>query len=333
MLIRQIAEQNEHLLLASSAAFSDESAGRAIKEDFCPIRTEYARDRDRILHSNSFRRLKQKTQVFLSPRGDHYRTRLTHTLEVSQIARTMARAMRLNEDLAEAISLGHDLGHTPFGHAGERALAKITSLGFTHYDQSVRVVTKLEKDGRGLNLTYETIDGIQCHTNMKACTFEGQLVRIADVMAYLNHDLEDAMYAGVIEGLPSEISDILGETKSQRITTMITSVINNNGEIGYGAEIAGAVKQFSEFMFSNLYLNSKAKVEEPKVESIIESLFEYYLKNTDKMDMLYRRIAAEEGGERAVTDFVSGMSDAYAVAMFETLFIPKSWALDLQSLG
>lgn len=333
MYIRQIAEQNEHMMLASSAAFSDESAGRAISEEPCPIRTDYARDRDRILHSNSFRRLKQKTQVFLSPRGDHYRTRLTHTLEVSQIARTMARAMRLNEDLTEAISLGHDLGHTPFGHAGERALANLCSEGFKHYDQSVRVVNRLEKDGKGLNLTYETIDGIQCHTNMKACTLEGQLVRLADVMAYLNHDLEDAVYAGVIEALPKDITDALGSTKSQRITTMLSSVISNNGEIGYGADIAPVVQRFSEFMFSNLYLNSKAKVEEPKVEGILGALFKFYLNNTDKMDGLYQHIAEEEGKERAVTDFVSGMSDAYAVAMFEELFIPKSWALDLQSLG
>lgn len=333
MLVRELTEQNEHLILSSAAAFSDESAGRAVPEEKCPLRTEYARDRDRIIHSNSFRRLKQKTQVFLSPLGDHYRTRLTHTLEVSQIARTIARAMRLNEDLAEAISLGHDLGHTPFGHAGERALAKLTDGGFKHYEQSVRVVSKLEKQGQGLNLTYETVDGILCHTNAKACTLEGQVVRAADSIAYLNHDLEDAQYAGVIESLPESIASVLGHTKSERITSMINSIVNSPGDIGYGPDIAPAADEFYRFMFDNLYLNSRAKAEESKVDDIIGALYGYFVKNVDRMDSLYQNIASEEGNERAVVDFISGMSDAYAVALFEELFIPKSWALNLTSMG
>lgn len=329
MDIREITEHNEHLTLSSSAAFANESAGRRREEPQCPIRTVYARDRDRILHSNSFRRLKQKTQVFLSPKGDHFRTRLTHTLEVSQIARTIARAMRLNEDLTEAISLGHDLGHTPFGHAGERALAKLTSFGFTHYEQSARVVTKLERKGEGLNLTYETIDGILCHTNAKASTLEGQIVRVADLIAYLNHDLEDAIYAGVLHELPEDIANVLGHTKSQRITSMINSVINHPGEIGFGEDCAEAALRFKDFMFENLYLDSGAKAEEPKVEGIIGSLFDYFVHNTAGMDKLYIEISEQEGPDRAAADFISGMSDAYAVALFEKLFIPKSWALNI----
>ena len=330
MTIREMTEKNEHLLLSPQAAFADETSGRARPEPPCPIRTAYARDRDRILHSNSFRRLKQKTQVFLSPRGDQFRTRLTHTLEVSQIARTISRARSLNEDLTEAIALGHDLGHTPFGHAGERALAALTDGGFTHYEQSVRVVTRLEKQGQGLNLTYETIDGILCHTNRVASTLEGQVVRLADSIAYLNHDLEDAIYAGVLDGLPDDITAALGSTKSQRITTMLTSVIENQEGIAFGKEVAEPARKFHDFMFEHLYRDSRAKVEEPKVDGIVSALFDYYSCHVEKMDGLFQTIAEEEGPGRAVTDFISGMSDAYAVALFEDLFIPKSWSYSFE---
>ncbi len=333
MTIRERTEQFEDLMLCDGATKSRDSRGRAVREEPCELRTEFSRDRDRIIHCKAFRRLKQKTQVFLSPMGDHYRTRLTHTLEVTQIARTIARALRLNEDLTEAIGLGHDLGHTPFGHAGERALATLHPGGFTHYEQSVRVVEKLEKNRRGLNLTWETIDGIRCHTKGDwAATLEGQVVRHADRIAFLNHDVEDAITAGVLREseLPESTHRVLGNRKSERITTLITHLVNNfDGRLFFDGEVADAYDELYRFMFDRVYLDTggAAKSEEHKVRDLVAALFEYYVRHPDRMTDFYCGIADEEGAERAVTDYISGMTDAYAVHCFEELFIPKSWSL------
>ena len=333
MTARERQEQIERETLSAFAAFASTSLGRARPEPECDLRTAYCRDRDRIIHSKAFRRLKQKTQVFLSPEGDHYRTRLTHTLEVSQIARTIARAMRMNEDLTEAISMGHDLGHTPFGHAGERALDKLSPFGFRHYEQSVRVVEKLEKDHRGLNLTRETIDGILSHTTgANAATIEGQIVRFSDRIAYINHDIEDAVTAQVFSEsmLPKDVARVLGLGKSGRITTLINSLIDNSGdgELKYGAEVGDAFGRLHDFMFKNIYLNtdSDVKCEESKVNDLIGILFDYYMRDSANMPEFYRVIAERESMERAVIDYISGMSDAYATHCFEALFIPKRWA-------
>lgn len=329
MNIRQRQEALEHETLAPVAAFSDQTRGRAREENQDPIRPAYQRDRDRILHCKAFRRLKQKTQVFLSPEGDHYRTRLTHTLEVSQIARTITRALRLNEDLAEAISLGHDLGHTPFGHAGERALNKFAPGGFSHYQQSVRVVDKLEKDGEGLNLTWEVRNGIVTHTKGAwAETREGQIVRYADHIAYINHDIEDAITAGVLrnEEIPKEAVEILGKTKSQRITTLITDMVANGpGEIRFSPQINGAYELLHDFMYSTVYVDPVAKREEGKVEKMVYELYEKLRAEPELMPNFYLQIAYQEGVDRAVVDYISGMSDEFATRMFEELFVPKKW--------
>ena len=333
MNIRERTEEFEDLMLCSAATHSRNSRGRAVKETPCDLRTEFSRDRDRIIHCKAFRRLKQKTQVFLSPMGDHYRTRLTHTLEVTQIARTIARALRLNEDLTEAIGLGHDLGHTPFGHAGERALAELNPGGFTHYEQSVRVVEKLEKNRRGLNLTWETIDGIRNHTKGDwPATLEGQVVRHADRIAFLNHDVEDAITAGVLREceLPESTHRVLGNRKSERITTLITHLVSHfDGTLSFSGEVAQAYDELYHFMFERVYLNisGAAKSEEHKVRDLVSALFAYYVRHPDRMTEFYCGIAQEEGAERAVTDYISGMTDAYAVHCFEELFIPKSWSL------
>ena len=334
MNIRERQELSEREVLSKYAMFSADSRGRARCEPECEVRTVFCRDRDRILHSKAFRRLKQKTQVFISPEGDHYRTRLTHTIEVSQIARTIARAMRLNEDLTEAIAVGHDLGHTPFGHAGERALDRLVSSGFRHYEQSVRVVERIEKDHKGLNLTYETLDGIRSHTTgNEAGTLEGRIVRFADRIAYLNHDVEDAVTAGVFSEsmLPKEITGVLGSGKSKRITTLINSLIENSSgyELCYDERVKEAHDALYEYMYKNVYLNTESDVksEEYKVYDLIALLFGYYTENPERMPDFYRDTAEQESVEQAAVDYISGMSDAYATHCFKTLFIPKPWAM------
>ena len=329
MDVRQRTEEIERLTLASWATFSDASRGRVRPEEQDPIRPVFQRDRDRIIHCKAFRRLKQKTQVFLSPEGDLYRTRLTHTLEVAQIARTIARALRLNEDLTEAISLAHDLGHTPFGHAGESALDKLCPEGFRHYMQSLRVVDKLEKDGRGLNLTWEVRNGIVTHTKgIWAATPEGRIVRMADQIAYVNHDIEDAVRAGVLDPatLPKDCTAVLGQTKSARITTMINSILaHSDGDVGVGAEENEAFLALRDFMYATVYVDKTAKAEEQKVDKVIGELYEYYLAHVDQMSNFYVQLAYQDNPERAVTDYISGMSDEFAIRTFEDVFVPRKW--------
>ena len=329
MDVRTRTEEIERLTLAPWATFSDESRGRQRPEEQDPIRPVFQRDRDRVLHCKAFRRLKQKTQVFLSPEGDLYRTRLTHTLEVSQIARTIARALRLNEDLTEAISLAHDLGHTPFGHAGERALDKLTPGGFKHYMQSLRVVDKLEKDGQGLNLTWEVRNGIVTHTKGRwAATPEGRIVRMADQIAYVNPDIEDAVRAGVLDPatLPKDCTAVLGRTKSARITTMINSILaHSDGDVAVGAEEKEAFLALRDFMYATVYVDKTAKAEEQKVDKVIGELYEYYLAHVDQMSNFYVQLAYQDNPERAVTDYISGMSDEFAIRTFEDVFVPRKW--------
>ena len=328
--IRIISERTEKEILSPYATLSINSAGREMPEEQCELRTVFQRDRDRIIHCKSFRRLKHKTQVFLSPESDHYRTRLTHTLEVSQIARTISRALKLNEDLTEAIALGHDLGHTPFGHAGERSLEKLTSFGFTHYEQSVRVCKFIEKDAAGLNLTYEVLDGILHHTKGEwAHTPEGKIVRLADRIAYINHDIDDAVRGGIISEiqLPREITNVLGTSKSSRINTLVKAVVENGAQ---NIEITGDIKtQFDnlhEFLFDSVYKNARAKSEESKVDGIIEGLFEYYMKSPEeRLSDEYLLIGKRDGFERAVTDYIAGMTDHFAIMTYSKIYIPKSW--------
>ena len=330
MTVREQTQTIERLTLSRYAALSERSRGRRRPEPEDPLRPCYQRDRDRILHCKAFRRLKQKTQVFLSPEGDHYRTRLTHTLEVSQIARTIARALRLNEDLTEAIALGHDLGHTPFGHAGERALNKICPGGFTHYRQSLRVVDSLEKDGRGLNLSWEVRNGIITHTTGAwARTLEGCAVRYADHIAFLNHDIEDAITAGVLspEAIPADAVRVLGRTKSERITTMITDLVANTpgDRMGFSSEVEDAYLLLKDFMYSTVYVDKEAKREEGKVDKLVGELYERLSANPSLMPTFYMQIAFNEGIDRAVADYISGMSDQFAVRLFEELFVPQKW--------
>ena len=329
MTVREKIENNEKLLLSDKACLNINSKGRKIAEEKCSLRTDFQRDRDRIIHSNSFRRLKHKTQVFLSPEGDHYRTRLTHTLEVSQIARTIANGLSLNGDLTEAVALGHDLGHTPFGHAGERALNSVFPGGFRHYDQSLRVVEKLEKNGKGLNLTYEVRDGIACHTRGKeADTLEGRIVKLADKIAYINHDIDDAVRAGVMceEDIPLEIRKALGFKKSARINTMVLNVVENSvDDIVFSPDINEPFLELHSFMFDKVYTNPVCKGEETKAIDIILRLYEYFLKNPDRIPKAYHCIIDEEGAERAVCDYIAGMSDRYLLAVYKNIFIPDSW--------
>ena len=330
MTVREQTQTIERLTLSRYAALSERSRGRRRPEPEDPLRPCYQRDRDRILHCKAFRRLKQKTQVFLSPEGDHYRTRLTHTLEVSQIARTIARALRLNEDLTEAIALGHDLGHTPFGHAGERALNKLCPGGFTHYRQSLRVVDSLEKDGRGLNLSWEVRNGIITHTTGAwARTLEGCAVRYADHIAFLNHDIEDAITAGVLspEAIPADAVRVLGRTKSERITTMITDLVANTpgDRMGFSSEVEDAYLLLKDFMYSTVYVDKEAKREEGKVDKLVGELYERLIANPSLMPTFYMQIAFNEGIDRAVADYISGMSDQFAVRLFEELFVPQKW--------
>ena len=328
--IREETQRIEREILSPYAALSENTRGRVREAAECPIRTPYQRDRDKVIHCKAFRRLKHKTQVFLSPEGDHYRTRLTHTLEVAQIARTIARALRLNEDLTEAVALGHDLGHTPFGHAGERALNRLMPNGFRHYEQSARVVERLENDGRGLNLTFEVRDGIRCHTTgQEARTMEGRIIRWADKIAYMNHDIDDAIRAGVIResDIPRDITAVLGDTKNKRITTMVTSLIRNSpaGVVNMDADVLEAYDALHEFMYEAVYLNDYAKREEKKVPHLIESLFGYYVRHPDRLPESMREIAEADGKEQAACDYIAGMTDRFAVDLYSNLFIPKAW--------
>ena len=335
MTIREMVEKREAELLSPFATLSVNSKGRDVPEVECDIRPVFQRDRDRILHSKSFRRLKDKTQVFLTPEGDHYRTRLTHTLEVSQNARTIAKALRLNEDLTEAIALGHDLGHTPFGHAGERALNSCCIEGFKHNEQGVRVVEVLEKDGKGLNLTWEVRDGILNHqTHSMPATLEGKTVRLADKIAYIHHDMDDAIRAKVLteEDIPKELRNALGASTTKRLDTMIHDVITNSAgkaEIAMSDEIYEAMLALRRFMFDNVYMNPTVKQEESKAEKLVENLYEYFLREIDSIPDEYKFLMEEKGvsRDRVVCDFVSSMSDRYAIYIFDNIYMPKSWAL------
>lgn len=333
MTLREQTEAMEREMLSPYACLSSQSKGRQVPLELCPTRTCFQRDIDRIVHSKAFRRLKHKTQVFLEPEGDHYRTRMTHTIEVSRIARTIARGLRLNEDLAEAAAYGHDLGHTPFGHAGERVLAEIMPGGFAHNQQSLRVVDRLEKDGEGLNLTYEVRRGILCHTGPdRAETLEGRLLRLADKIAYINHDIDDAIRGRIIYpmDIPLSVSQALGFTHSERINTLTVDVITASAgkdEILQSPACRDAMHELREFMFEYVYRNPVAKGEEGKAQDMLRRLFEYYVKEPDKLPPEYQDIRYEEGVERAVCDYISGMTDKYAVERFGEAFIPKSWSV------
>lgn len=330
MTVREKLESNERLILSPKACLAAETCGRAVPEEKCALRTDFQRDRDRIIHSNSFRRLKHKTQVFLSPWGDHYRTRLTHTLEVAQIARTISNGLSLNSDLTEAVALGHDLGHTPFGHAGERALNSVFPGGFHHYEQSLRVVEKLEKGGAGLNLTYEVRDGIVCHTRGKeADTLEGRIVKLADKIAYINHDIDDAIRGGIMteEDIPLTIRLSLGTNKSERINTLVTNCVENSkDDISFSEDIQLPFDELHKLMFSLVYTNPKCKSEETKAIDIILRLYEYFVKNVNKIPDAFNYIIESEGVERAVCDYIAGMSDRYLLSVYQNTFIPFSWA-------
>ncbi|MBC5742111.1 deoxyguanosinetriphosphate triphosphohydrolase [Lachnospiraceae bacterium MD308] len=335
MTIREQLEQWEVEYLSPYAALSRDSKGRKAKEEQCDIRPVFQRDRDRILHCKAFRRLKQKTQVFLLPNGDHYRTRLTHTLEVSQNARTIAKALRLNEDLTEAIALGHDLGHTPFGHAGERALDEVNPFGFRHNIQSVRIVERLEKNGEGLNLTWEVVDGILNHKSSgHPHTLEGKIVRLSDKIAYLNHDIDDAIRGGILNEaeIPEEFHRILGDTTRKRLNTLIHDVVTNSRdkpEISMSEEVERAMKNLRTFMFERVYLNPVAKREEKKAIHMIQNLYRFYMENLDEIPREYQSMQEESGvnKEQMVCDYIAGMTDTYAVKKFEDYFVPKSWKI------
>lgn len=334
MSIRENLERMEAISLSPFATLSVNSRGRDREEPQCDIRPVFQRDRDRILHCKSFRRLKHKTQVFLSPKGDHYRTRLTHTLEVSQNARTIAKALRLNEDLVEAIALGHDLGHTPFGHAGERILNELCDEGYRHNEQSVRIVEKLEKDGKGLNLTWEVRDGILNHqTSMMPHTLEGKIVRLSDKIAYINHDIDDAIRAKVMseEDIPLEIRKVLGMTTKERLNTLIHNIIMNSmgkNDIVMSEEIGGAMQDLRKFMFQKVYTNPAAKGEEAKAERLLCELYAHYMGHIEILPEQYQRMHSEgEKKERVVCDYISGMTDQYAVAKYREFFLPKAWEI------
>ncbi len=329
-MIRNRTLDFEESFLCESAFHSKNTKGRLRPVEECPLRTEFQRDRDRITHSKSFRRLMHKMQVFLAPEGDHYRTRLTHTLEVAQIARTIARALRLNEDLAEASALGHDLGHTPFGHSGERALDYILPEGFRHNEQSLRVVDYLENEGEGLNLTFEVRDAILCHTGDEpASTLEGRIIKYADRIAYINHDIDDATRAGLLRAsdIPKELQDILGKTHSERITSLVTAVIKNGVENGIGmTEPYGkAMDDLRDFMFERVYRNKVAKSEDGKVLNMITFLYEHFSAHPEKIPNEYMKYAERDGISVATADFIAGMTDRYALGCFTELFVPKVW--------
>lgn len=333
MTVRNILEQQEHERLSPKAAFSDQSQGRPVPEEERPddVRTCYQRDTDRIVHSKSFRRLMHKTQVFLLPEGDHYRTRMTHTLEVARIARTITRALGLNEDLAEAIALGHDLGHTPFGHAGEDALSEVMERPFRHNEQSLRVVDVLEKDGRGLNLTYEVRIGIVGHTGPKIPeTLEGRIVRKSDQIAYINHDIDDATRAGILsdQDIPRSIARVLGDTHKERINTLVTDNICHTletGELSMSPSVEEAMQDLRAFLFRTVYKNPVAKSEESKAKRIIQQLYQYYIENPDALPETFLPQLSFDGMEQTVADYIAGMTDKYAVDKYTQLFVPSSW--------
>ncbi len=330
MNLRQSYEKAERQFLSPLACFSDSSRGRRYPEEQCSIRTVFQRDRDRIIHSKSFRRLKHKTQVFLIPEGDHYRTRLTHTLEVAQISRTVARALRLNEDLTEAIALGHDLGHTPFGHTGEAALNEVYLPGFKHNEQSLRVVDELE-GWKGLNLTHEVRDGILNHTGPeKPFTLEGQIVKICDRVAYINHDIDDALRGGVLneKDLPRNCLQVLGFSHRERINNMVQDLIvysTDKDVISLSAEILQATNELREFMFKNVYVGSDAKREEEKARHVVKFLYDYSVGNPTAMPEEYLRKIGTYGLQRVACDYIAGMTDRYAISQFTELFIPKAF--------
>ncbi len=333
MTIREMLEEMECTDLSPYATLSKNSKGREKDEESCDLRPVFQRDRDRILHSKSFRRLKDKTQVFLTPDGDHYRTRLTHTLEVSQNARTIAKALRLNEDLVEAIALGHDLGHTPFGHAGERALNEICPYGFVHSEQSVRTVEVLEKNGQGLNLTVEVRDGIRNHqTSLSPSTLEGKIVRLSDKIAYIHHDMDDAIRAGILKDsdVPKEIGDVIGYTLGERLDHFIHDIIMTSldqDDIKMSAPVEEAMKKLRAFMFENVYQNPKAKGEEKKAESLMKTLYEYYYQHIDYLPRDLLMLMDRDGTprEQIVCDYVGAMTDRFAISKYEEIYIPNTW--------
>jgi len=333
--LRQERERMEEAMLSPRAVKSAESRGREYDEPECEVRTAFQRDRDRIIHSKAFRRLKGKTQVFIAPEGDHYRTRMTHTLEVAQIARTAARALRLNEDLTEAIALGHDLGHTPFGHAGEKVLSALCDGGFRHNEQSLRVVEKLERyrpEYAGLNLTVEVRDGIVHHTgDQLPFTLEGQIVRLSDRIAYINHDIDDAIRGGILkeEDLPKEPIRVLGKGRSQRIDRMVKDLIytsRGQDRIAMSAEVHEAMMALRTFLFENVYIGSAAKTEEKKVDKMLEHLYQYYLEHSEELPQDWYRDDAE-GISRWIIDYIAGMTDRYAIKEYTNLFLPRAWSL------
>lgn len=331
-MIRELLEEREHKYLRNVATFSDSSKGRKIYEEKSSVRLEFQRDRDRIIHTKSFRRLKHKTQVYIAPLGDHYRTRLTHTLEVSQIARTIARALFLNEDLVEAICMGHDIGHTPFGHAGEKVLDKLSDTGFKHNEQSLRVVNFLEMHGndRGLNLTLEVEDGILNHSGSnEAFTLEGKIVKFADRIAYINHDIDDAIRAGVLseKSIPKELVNILGSTPSKRIDTMVKDVIINSTDknsIEMSESVGEAMLELRKFMFDNVYFDDRSVVQGKRIESMLSLLFEYYLKHEEELREHMNIFDTNITANRLVLDYIAGMTDQYAIDKFKELFLPTS---------
>ena len=330
--IREQMEMLERTSLSPFAMLSENSKGRERPEEECDIRPVFQRDRDRILHCKAFRRLKHKTQVFLSPQGDHYRTRLTHTLEVAQTARTIAKALRLNEELTEAIALGHDLGHTPFGHAGEAVLDSLCEGGFKHNEQSVRIVEKLEKDGAGLNLTWEVKDGILNHqTSNMPSTLEGKVVRLSDKIAYIHHDIDDAVRAKVMmeEEVPVEYREVLGMTSRIRLDTLIHDIISHSmgkNDIMQSPEVAEAMMGLRSFMYRHVYTNPRAKGEETKAKELLERLFYHYMKHANLLPVQYLKMLEQgEKRDRVVCDYLAGMTDQYAVAKFQEFYMPKSW--------
>jgi dGTPase len=343
--IREELEEQETRILSPFATLSSKTKGRPIFEEECSLRPAFQHDRDRIIHSKSFRRLKHKTQVFLVPTGDHYRTRLTHTLEVSQIARTISKALHLNEDLTEAIALGHDLGHTPFGHAGEETLNEIVPGGFNHADQSLRVVDLLEKDGRGLNLTFEVRDGILKHTKGRgeilcddlsamASTLEGQVVRIADIIAYINHDIDDAIRGGVISqgDIPRDCLDCLGDTHSKRINRMVNDIVLESlraggGRLSMKKEILSAILDLREFLWERVYENEAVHADFPKAAMILKEVYQYFVSHSDYFLRLIERESLYDSLERYICDFLAGMTDRYAFNLYEKLFLPLPWVI------
>lgn len=329
---KELRYKKEEMFFSPYACKSVDSKGRLREEEPCPLRTDFQRDRDRIVYSKSFRRLKNKTQVFFSPDGDHYITRLTHTFDVAQIARSLARSLLLNEDLTEAIALGHDLGHTPCGHVGEKVLNSLCPSGFEHNKQSLRVVDVLEKDGKGLNLTFEVRNGIVEHKlSGKPATLEGKVVSYADRIAYINHDIEDAIRAGVIreEDLPKDPIETLGRDTSERINTAITDIVNTSfgkNEVTMSEEINKASQQLRAFMFEAVYARANKDMQD-RAARMLTQMYEFFLKSPEEMPALYLRLADTDGIERAVCDYISSMTDRYAIGKFEDIFVPHNFSL------